>query len=86
MDNINQNAMNQPKVNINDTQMVTDGDNAVYSEGILLRKVSRFLAGTDEDQLVPIPIVYNVKTGKPLFEMIPAEVRQEYIEFYENQK
>ena len=86
MSDFKQPQIEQPRVNIEDTEMVTDDNCAVYNEGFILRKANRFLVGSDRDQYIPIPIIFNVKTGKPLFEMIPQEVRQEYIDFYKNQK
>ena len=44
----------------------------------ILRKVSKFIAGTSEDAIMPIPVFYDVKTGKVLVEMLPKELREEY--------
>jgi hypothetical protein len=53
-------------------------DNHIFAEGVILRKVSKFLAGTAEDAIMPIPCFYDVKTGKVLVEMLPKEFRSEY--------
>ena len=45
---------------------------------MILRKVSKFVAGTPEDAIIPIPVVYDIKTGKILVEMLPKELREEY--------
>jgi hypothetical protein len=72
-----------PKMNLNidlkTTQPMTSPDgNHVFAEGVILRKVSKFVAGTPEDAIVPIPVMYDVKTGKILTEMLPKDIREEY--------
>ncbi len=72
---------NNLKVNLDlkNTQAVFSEDgNAVFAEGLILRKVSRFVAGTAEDALMPIPCFYDVKTGKILLDTLPKEIREEY--------
>ena len=73
--------MEQPKLNIDikATQPLKSEDgNMVFSEGVILRKVSKFLSGTTEDGIIPIPIFYDVKTGKILLEMLPKDLREEF--------
>jgi len=66
-------------VDIKSTQPITSPEgNHVFSEGVILRKVSKFIAGTTEDAIMPIPCFYDVKTGKVLLELLPKEVRDEY--------
>lgn len=82
-------APQQPRVDISNTTMVMSEDgNLVFGEGLLLRKVSKFLIGAEEDGIIPIPVVYDVKTGKPLWDLvnIPDDIKQEYKEFYESNK
>jgi hypothetical protein len=70
-----------PNLNIDlaSTQPLTSPEgNHIFSEGMILRKVSKFIAGTPEDAIIPIPVVYDVKTGKILTEMLPKELREEY--------
>lgn len=82
-------APQQPRVDISNTTMVMSEDgNLIFGEGLLLRKVSKFLIGAEEDGIIPIPVVYDVKTGKPLWDLvnIPDDIKQEYKEFYESNK
>lgn len=82
-------APQQPRVDISNTTMVMSEDgNLVFGEGFLLRKVSKFLIGAEEDGIIPVPVVYDVKTGKPLWDLvnIPDDIKQEYKEFYESNK
>ena len=55
-----------------------DGKPILLAEGAVLRKMSKFLAGTAEDALIPIPVMYNVSTNKILLDMIPKEIRDDY--------
>jgi hypothetical protein len=71
----------QPKININlkeSTPVTSSSGKHVFSEGVILRKVSRFLAGTDEDAIIPIPVFYDVTTGEVLIETLPKDLQQEY--------
>ena len=52
--------------------------NHIFTEGVILRKISKFVTGTSEDAIVPIPCFYDVKTGKVLVELLPKELRDEY--------
>jgi len=79
MNNPNQ----QPQINIDlkNTQPVeSPSGNQIFAEGVILRKVSRFVAGTDEDAIMPIPCFYDVQTGEILVETLPKDLREEYEE------
>ena len=66
-------------VDIKSTTPITSPDgNHVFAEGVILRKVSKFIAGTTEDAIMPIPVFYDVVTGKVLVELLPKEVKEEY--------
>lgn len=72
---------NQTKVNLeNTTKLETPEGGVIFQEGFVLRKVSKFLIGSDQDQLIPLPVMYDVKTGKILKEFIPQELHSEYEE------
>ena len=47
-------------------------------QGALLRKVSKFVTGTDSDAIMPIPVFYDPKTNKILEDSMPKELREEY--------
>ena len=74
--------MNQkPQMNVNidikNTQPVVSEDgNQVFAEGVILRKVSRFVTGTQEDGIIPVPCFYDVKTGKVLVDLLPKELKE----------
>jgi hypothetical protein len=56
----------------------TENGGKVWQQGFVLRKVSRFITGGDEDAVMPIPIFYDPETGKLLGQGLPAEIRDEY--------
>ena len=74
----------QLKMNIDIKQTVpieSEEGNQVFQEAVVLRKVSKFLAGTAEDAVIPIPVFIDTKTGKILTELLPKELREEYEEY-----
>ena len=74
----------QLKVNIdlkNTQPVLSESGNHVFTEGFVLRKVSKFITGTSEDGIIPIPVFYNPATGKILIETLPKELREEYASY-----
>ena len=65
----------------NTTIIQTPEGGVVFQQGVLLRKVSKFVVGADEDALMPIPIFFDPKTGKILEATVPAELREEYKDY-----
>jgi hypothetical protein len=79
--------MPQMNVDIKATKALISPDgNHVFQEGVILRTVSKFISGTEQDGLIPVPCFYDVKTGKVLVEMLPKELRDEYTEYNETSK
>jgi len=69
------------KINIDlkNTQPVLSPEgNQVFAEGVILRKISRFVAGTEEDAVMPIPVFYDIQTGKVLVDTLPKDLRAEF--------
>ena len=62
------------------TPIKDDNGNQVFFEATVLRKMSKFLTGTSEDAVIPIPVFVN-KDGKILIELLPKELREEYEEY-----
>ena len=50
--------------------------NNVFVEGLLLRKVSKFLTGQAQDGIVPIPVFSCSKFQHVNEEFIPAEMKE----------
>lgn len=83
MENLQKRKMKNQDLKINidlkNTRPVTsESGNHVFAEGFILRKVSRFVAGTDEDAVMPIPCFYDVQTGEILLDTLPKDLREEY--------
>lgn len=43
----------------------------IFTEGLMLRKASKFLTGTPQDALIPIPVFYCSKCGHINSDMMP---------------
>tara|TARA_Y100000361_G_scaffold61646_1_gene54084 strand:+ start:3594 stop:3845 length:252 start_codon:yes stop_codon:yes gene_type:complete len=50
---------------------------SIFKSGVILRKISKFVAGTENDAIMPIPVFYDPSTNKILGEGIPVELREE---------
>ena len=61
------------------TAIDTPSGGKIWQQGVILRKVSKFVTGTTDDALVPIPVFYDPETKEILDETIPREIREEYI-------
>jgi hypothetical protein len=73
--------MEQPKMNIdfqNTTSVEGFDGGKLFGQAVIIRKVSKFITGTDEDMLMPIPVFYDLESKKILPDSIPKEIRNEY--------
>ena len=76
--------MNQtqtPQMNIdlsNTTAIESKEGNQLFAEGVILRKVSKFVTGTTEDGILPIPVFYDIVTKEILTETLHKELREEF--------
>ena len=71
----------QPQMNLDlskTTAIDTPSGGKIWQQGMILRKVSKFVTGTTEDAIVPIPVFYDAETGKILEDTLPKELREEY--------
>ena len=76
-----QQGMQQPQIDLKTTTPVkTPSGGVVFQQGLLLRKVSKFITGTNEDGLIPIPVIFDPETGKILIDSVPKELREELSE------
>ena len=50
----------------------------LFGQAFILRKVSKFVAGTSEDAMLPIPVFYDLETKKIIKDSLPKELREEY--------
>jgi hypothetical protein len=73
--------MEQPQLNLDlskTTSVDTPSGGKIWQQGMIIRKVSKFVVGAQEDALVPIPVFYDPETGKVLEDTLPKELREEY--------
>jgi hypothetical protein len=71
----------QPQMNLDlskTTAIDTPSGGKIWQQGMIIRKVSKFVIGAQEDALVPIPVFYDPETGTILDETLPKELREEY--------
>lgn len=70
----------QPQLNIDLTNtkavLNSEGTN-VFQQGVILRTISKFVTGTSEDALMPIPVFFDPSTSKILTDSVPKELREE---------
>jgi len=73
--------MDQQQMNVNidlkNTESVEHKNGKVWAQGFIIRKVSKFVAGTAEDAYMPIPVFYDLATGEVLQSTLPPELRDE---------
>lgn len=75
----NQAPPQQPNIDLTNTTAVEGFDGGkLFGQAVVIRKVSKFVTGTDEDMLMPIPVFYDLETKKILKDSIPPEIRDEY--------
>ena len=68
----------QPQIDLKNTEGITNSEGkSLFQSGIILRKISKFVAGTDNDAIMPIPVFFDPTNGKILKDGIPLELRDE---------
>ena len=76
---MSENPVGQPNVKLEDTtSFETPNGNKIFQQGVLLRSVSKFVAGTDEDAVMPIPVFFDPESKKIVGLTLPPEIREEY--------
>jgi hypothetical protein len=71
----------QPQMNIdfkNTTSVEGFDGGKLFGQAVVIRKISKFIAGTDDDQLIPIPVFYDLESKKILPDSLPPDLREEY--------
>ena len=73
--------MEQTQMNLDlskTTAIDTPSGGKIWQQGMILRKVSKFITGTSEDAIVPIPVFFDPTDGSILEDTLPRELREEY--------
>jgi len=75
--------MSQEQMNLNITLDKTTGmscdecSNEIFQEGVMLRKASRFITGTAQDAMIPIPVFACSKCGHVNEDFIPSQLKKQ---------
>ena len=68
----------QPQIVLKNTSEVKYfNGGSIFQQGVILRKVSKFVTGTNEDALMPIPVFFDPETNKILTDSVPKDLREE---------
>ena len=71
----------QPEMNIDfSTTTAVEGFDGgqLFGQAFVLRKISKFIIGANEDALIPIPVFYDLESKKIIKDSLPPELREEY--------
>ncbi len=72
---------NQPQLNIDlsqSTEVLSSTGGQIFQAGYVIRRVSKFLAGTDDDLLVPVQVFYDPTTMEICKEILHPDIRPLY--------
>ena len=78
---MNNQVSDQPGLNIdfkNTTSVEGFNGEKLFGQAFIIRKISKFVVGGNEDGLLPIPVFYDLDTRKIIKDSIPTELREEY--------
>jgi len=71
----------QPQIDLKNSTSVEGFDGGIiFQQGYILRKISKFIIGQDEDGIIPISVFYDIESKKICSESLPEELRNEYKE------
>ena len=71
----------QPQIDLANSTAVEGFDGGIiFQQGYVLRKISKFILGSDEDGLVPVPVFFDIESKKIVLDTLPKEIRDEYKE------
>jgi hypothetical protein len=71
----------QPQMSIDFANTISvEGFNGgkLFGQAFIIRRISKFLVGADEDQLIPIPVFYDLESKKIILDTLPPDIREEY--------
>jgi hypothetical protein len=71
----------QMNIDLKNTEKVEFDGNVLVGEAFVLRKVSKFVTGQSEDGVMPIPVFYDLASGKILKETLPKDLMSDYEEY-----
>jgi hypothetical protein len=72
----------QVNVDLKTSTSINHENGVVFCQGVVLRRISKFLTGNDNDMVLPIPVFYDPISNKILRETVPQELHEEYEEYF----
>ena len=67
-----------PPIDLKSTEGMKNAEGgSIFKSGVILRKISKFVTGTDNDAIMPIPIFYDPNTNKILGEALLTQGKDE---------
>jgi hypothetical protein len=57
------------------TPILTQSGKKIWTQGFILRKVSKFITGAPDDSVLPIQVFYDPESGEILKEGLPSELK-----------
>ena len=70
----------QPQVNVDlkaTKGVINSKGTNIWKSSVILRKISMYVAGTDNDAIMPIPVFIDPYNDKILADGLPPELREE---------
>ena len=69
----------QPQIDLKSTTGFEDENgNKIFQQGYILRKVSKFISGGNEEAIMPIPVFYEPKPGKIVESTLHPDLKEEF--------
>lgn len=72
---------NQPQLNIDlsqSSEVLSSTGGQIFQAGYVLRRVSKFLIGGDEDAIIPIQIFYDAESMEICLDLLHPSIREFY--------
>lgn len=75
----NQQQIPQPKVDLSQAQDMNcpHCNYPYFIQAVMMKKISRFVANTAKDAVLPVDVLLCGNCGKPMDELLPAELRRQ---------
>jgi len=71
---------NQPQIDLSQSsEVLSSTGGQIFQAGYVLRRVSKFLLGSDEDAIIPIQIFYDAESMEICLDLLHPSVREFYI-------
>ena len=73
----------QPQINLSQSsEVLSSTGGQIFQIGYVIRRISKFLIGSDKDVLVPVQVFCDPETMEISSELLPPDLRP----FYQDQK